>query len=351
MTILLSSTEAGAGKTVVALALAEAAKEWGTAVGYCKPVAVRSGDVPDGTTDPDVALARDLLDGGEATVPEPVVYSPSLATAVVRGREDDAAIRSRIERDVASVATGHDLVVVEGGGSVSAGGVLGVTDAALAELVDASVVLVAPFEETRDADAVLAAAELLGDRLAGVLFDAVPDAAFDTLASDVVPRLDAQGLRVFGTVPRDPELLEVPVSGLPEALDADVLTGGVPLAGSVRRSLVAASDASEARDRLRDVEDAVCVAGGGRTSVQALALEADGVRCLVVAGEVHPSETVLERAETAEVPVLRVPTDPDSTIARVDDVLRAGRPCDRGVVERMVELLGEYADVDATLGR
>jgi BioD-like phosphotransacetylase family protein len=350
MTVLVTSLEDSTGKTAVALALAKAAQERGERVGYMKPKGTRLQSAVGKTRDEDPMFARELLGlDDEIHEMEPIVYSPTFVQEALRGREDADELREQVETQFEALAADRDRMILEGGGSLTTGGIVDLSDADLAELLDATVVLVARYEEPGDVDDVLAAADLLGDRLGGVLFNAVSDAAFDDLASDAVPFLEGRGIRVYGTIPRDPDLAGVSVAELADELGADVLTDGAPTDGLVQRFVVGAMSASEALGQLRRVRDAALVTGGDRPEIQTAALEASGVTCLVLTGGMAPSDAVLGRAASAEVPVLLVRTDTKTTLDRAEDVIRSGRTRDAETVTRMGELLADYADVDAML--
>ncbi|WP_336133513.1 phosphotransacetylase family protein [Natronomonas amylolytica] len=351
MTILVTSTDRSTGKTAVALALAKAAEARGEDVGYMKPIGTRLRSAVGKTIDEDPLLAREILGlDAETHEMEPVVYSPTFVQEVVRGHEDVDALRESIESGFDDLAADHDRMVLEGGGSLATGGVIEATDADLAELLDATVVLVARYEEPGDIDDVLAAAETLGDRLGGVLFNAVPDAAFDDLASDVVPFLESRGIRVYGTIPYQPDLAGVSVADLADELGAEILTERASTDALVQRFVVGAMTANEALKGLRRVRDAALVTGGDRTDIQTTALEASGVKCLLLTGGIRPPEAALGRAESEGIPVLLVRTDTKTTIDRAETVISSGRTRDADTVDRMSELLGDYADIDAMLG-
>lgn len=350
MTVLVTSIEPSTGKTAVALALARAAADRGRDVGYMKPVGTRLQSAVGKTLDDDPFLARDLLGLDAATAEmEPVVYSPAFVQEAIRGREDPDALADRIREQFAALSADHDAMVLEGGGSLTVGGIVGLTDADVADLLDATVVLVAAYGEPKDVDDVLAAADVLGDRLGGVLFNTVPDAAFDDLASDVVPFLGDRGIRVYGSVPRDEDLAGVTVDDLGAELGAEVLTTDAPTDGCIQRFVVGAMTASEALGQLRRVRDAALITGGDRSDVLSAALEAGSINCLVLTGGLRPPGAVLGRAESADVPVLLVRTDTKTTIDRAEAVVSSGRTRDDETVARMGELLVDYADVDAML--
>jgi BioD-like phosphotransacetylase family protein len=348
-TLLVTSTADSTGKTAVALALALAARDGGKSVGYMKPKGTRLESNVGKTLDADPMLARELLDLDDPMHElEPVVYSPTFVREAVRGREDPAALRETVREAFADLAAGRDLLLVEGGG-LNAGATVGLTDPEVADLLGARVLLVAPYSGPEDIDDVLVASERFGDRLSGVLFNAVGDAAFDDLASDVVPFLSGRGVRTFGTLPRVKELAGVAVADLGQELGARTLTDGAPTDAIVERFVVGAMSAGEALPALRRTRSAVLVSGGDRPEIVTAALDASGIEAVLLTGGFQPPAAVLGRAEEAGVPVLLVQADTTTAIERLEGVIRSGRARDARTVERMGDLLAEYADVDAML--
>lgn len=348
--ILITSTEESTGKTAIALALAQLARERGHAVGYMKPKGTRLQSAVGKTLDQDPLLAQELLDvDADVAELEPVVYSRTFIEQVLRGREDRDALHDRVREAYDSLAAEKDLVVLEGGGTFATGGVAGLTDRDVADLLDARAVLVATYAEPADVDAVFSAKRHLGDRLAGVLFNAVADADLDALTTDVVPFLEGEGIEVFGALPRVQDLAGVTVDRLADELGARVLTSDAPTDGFVERFTVGAMNAEDALRQFRRTRDAAMITGGDRADVQLAAIDAPGVKCLLLSGGFEPPGTVVGRAEDAGVPILVVQGDTMTTIERAEDVIRSGRTRDAETVERMRGLLTANADVDALL--
>ncbi|GAB3416715.1 AAA family ATPase [Haloparvum alkalitolerans] len=349
-TTLVTSTGDGTGKTAITLALARLASDRGATVGYMKPKGTRLQSSVGKTLDRDPMLAREVLDlDAEVHEMEPVVYSPTFVEGAVRGTEDPGALRDRVRESFDALAADADAMFVEGGGRWTTGGVVDLTDADVAELLDARVVLVTDYDEPGDLDEVLAAADALGDRLAGVVFNRVADAAFDGLEADAVPFLEGRGVPVLGVLPRVRELAGVTVGDLADELGAEVLTDA-PTDGFVERFLVGAMSGEEALRHFRRARDAAVITGGDRADVQTAALDASGVRCLVLTGGQRPSGAVLGKAAEAGVPVLAVNADTATTIGRVESIVRGGRTRDERTVETMADLLADHANVDELVG-
>ncbi len=348
--ILVGSVGGSSGKTAVALALATLAQERGLDVGYAKPKGTRLRSRVGKTLDEDPMLARELLGtDDEMHEMEPVVYSPTFVEGAIRGMETPEEIHQQVQDSYAAVADDRDLVVIEGGDSLATGGVVELTDPAVAELLDAEILLVADHEEPGDVDDVLAAAGDAGDRLAGVLFNRIADADYDDVAADVAPFLESRGVPAVGVVPRLQELAGVSVEALASELGADVLTdtGSDALVGGF---LVGAMGSDAALRHMRRRRDVAVITGGDRSDVLTAAIDAGGVSCLVLTGGHRPSGAILGKAETAGVPVLLVNTDTLTAVERAEDVIHDGRTRDEETVALMRDLLVDHADVDELLG-
>ncbi len=348
-TTLLSSTTRSTGKTGVTLGLATEARERGDDVGYMKPKGTRLESAVGKTLDKDPIVAREVL-GVEDEVHEmePVVYSPTFVERAVCGNVDIEEIHDEVSEAFDALADGRDHVFVEGGDVYTTGGVIDLTDADIAELLDATVVLVAEFEEFRGVDDVLAAASAFGDRLDGVVFNAVPDARFDDMEEAVVPFLESRGVPVHGVVPHDRDVSGVTVADLRDRLNATALTD-VAQDGYVERFLVGAMSGESALRQFRRTKDAVVVTGGDRADVQTAALEAPGVNCIVLAGGLEPPSAVVSKAQEKGMPVLVVDRDTLSAVNEMEKVVKEGRKPSAETVDAMRRLLVRHADVDALL--
>ena len=349
-TILVASVADGTGKTAVTLALGRLAQERGVDVGYMKPKGTRLESSAGKTLDRDPMLARELL-GVDAEMHqlEPVVYSPTFVDGATRGQEDPDELGAIVEERFGELATGSDLMLVEGGGEWTTGGIVDMTDADVADRLDAAVVLVATYETPTDLDRVLAAAASFGDRLAGIVFNNVSDAAFDSLESEAVPFLERRGLDVLGVLPHDRDLGGVRVADLAAELGTETIVEGDTDA-YVERFLIGAMGGDAALRYFRRTKDAAVVTGGDRPEVITAALEAPGVNAVILTGGHRPPAAVLGTAERRGVPVVSAAGDTLSVVDRAEAIVEDGRTREEGVVDRMRTLLHDHADIDTLLG-
>ncbi|QCC50135.1 phosphotransacetylase family protein [Halapricum salinum] len=348
--LLVTSTEEATGKTAVSLAMAKLADAAGHSVGYMKPKGTRLQSATGKTRDEDPMLARELLDlDAEMHELEPIVYTPTFIEEAIRGREQSDELRERVLENYDLLSEGRDLMVLEGTDELTTGGIVDLTDPEIAELIDAKVVLISRYDEPGDVDEILAAADQIGDNLAGVLFNAVPDSALDQLTQDVAPFLENRGVPVLGVIPRVKELAGMSVGELAERLGAEVLTSDVSTDVFIERFTVGAMSAEGALTQFRRMQNAAMITGGDRAEIVTAALEASGIKCIILGGGFRPTGAVLGKAEKRGVPVLLLQSDTRMVIDRAEDVLRSGPTRDPKTVERMQELLGDHADVDSLL--
>ncbi len=347
--LVLTTTEDGIGKTAIALALARLARERDATVGYMKPKGTRLQSNLGKTFDRDPVFAAELLDlDVDIEVLEPIVYSSTFVQGILRGHDDPAALRETVANRCDELQAGTDFLVVEGGGHLDTGAVIDLTDPQLVDLIDGRAVLVANHRRPEEIDTTIAAADRFGDTLEGVIFNGIEDGSLDALEADVVPHLRDRGVDTLGVVPRRRELAGVPVERLAEELGAEVLAGE-GLDELVERFLIGAMGRDGAVGHFRRTRSAAVITGGDRADIQSAAIEAPGVRCLVLTGGHRPSEAIIGRAATAGVPVLLVGADTRTAVERAEGVVRRGRTRDAETVAIMEEMLRRHADVDRLL--
>nr|WP_239641922.1 DRTGG domain-containing protein [Haloterrigena salina] len=117
----------------------------------------------------------------------------------------------------------------------------------------------------------------------------------------------------------------------------------------VERFSVGAMGADSALRHFRRTKDAAVITGGDRAEIHTAALEAPGVRCLILTGGHRPSGAIIGQAAEKGMPILSVQTDTLTTVERAEDVVRSGRTRDEETVDRMAELLTDHAAVDSIL--
>lgn len=346
-TLIVSSTRPYAGKSGIALAVLSACASRGATVGYFKPYGTMPVVIDGIMTDQDAAYVSRF-----ATTPVqtggvcPVVESRALIEEVVR--EDPGGHVERVASAFAIASQGATAMVVEGPSNLSQGRTLGLNICALAETLDASVLMVDRPDGRDLPDSVLWAADCLGDRLLGVVFNAVHESVFEFARDDVSRFLAGRGVRVLGTLPRDPMLSSVSVDEIVEALGGTVLCAEEHTGEPVETFMVGAMGQEKALRFFRRKARKAVITGGDRADVQLAALETD-TRCIILTGNLPPSSLVLSRAEELGVPMILVGMDTLSAVEKMEGLLGRVRLHDPAKAARMREMFEGAVDVDALL--
>jgi hypothetical protein len=348
MKLYIASTSEYAGKTLLALALGTIWKEAGVKVGYVKPLGkipvVREGRLVDG----DATFLADAL--ALDAPPEavcPVVITQDLVMAAWRGEEP--RLRGRISAAVRDAEARSEVLLVGGTANLRDGIFLGISPLEFIVNYDCRVVLVDRFEGEKSMDQVLWAAEALGPRFLGAVFNRVQPAQEKFVRETVIPFFGARGVRVLGAVPSDPVLGSVSVRALADSLSASLACGGEDGGKAmIERFCLGAMDVEHALRVFRGIPRKAVVTGGHRTDIQLAALETDTV-CLVLTGGVAPNELILARAREKGVAVLTVAEDTMATVDRFENLLGRLRIREPEKIRRGIDLVRASVDTAGLL--
>ena len=140
--LYVSATKQDTGKTTIIVGLIEALRDLGYDVGYMKPVGQRYVRFEGLNVDEDAVLARQVFSLSD----HPADMSP---IAIERGftehyifHRDPQPLQRRIMEPFDRLRAAHDLLVVEGTGHAGVGSCFDLSNARVAQLLDAGVVII-----------------------------------------------------------------------------------------------------------------------------------------------------------------------------------------------------------------
>jgi hypothetical protein len=242
-----------------------------------------------------------------------------------------------------------EVLLVGGTANLRDGIFLGLSPLEFIVNYDCRVVLLDRFEGEKSMDQVLSAADALGPRFLGVVFNHVQPAQEKFVRETVIPFFGARGMRVLGAVPSDPVLGSVSVRALADSLSASVVCGGEDGGKAmIERFCVGAMDVEHALRVFRGISRKAVVTGGYRTDIQLAALETDTV-CLVLTGGVAPNDLILARAREKGVALLTVSEDTMATVDRFESLLGRLRIREPEKIRRGIDLVRASVDTAGLL--
>ncbi|MEM9219061.1 MAG: phosphotransacetylase family protein [Cyanobacteria bacterium P01_F01_bin.150] len=344
--LLVGSVESYSGKSATILGIALQLVDQGLDIAYGKPLetaadSAESQNILESTHDNDVRFIAETLKLDDSKV-RPTILT--LDETVIQKRMDGSDKEDYRENLGQYLeASGSDCVLLEGPGTLSEGQLFGLSLQQAAQVLDAKTLIVARYHSALVVESVLEAKKQLGDRLLGVVINDVPDAETDRVKETVCPFLEKQGIPVFGIMPRNSILRSVSVGELVKQLDAEVLCCPDRMDLMVESLTIGAMNVNSALKYFRKAHNMAVVTGGDRTDLQLAALETS-THCLILTGHLPPRDTVKQRAEDLEIPVLSVDLDTLTTVEIIEKTFGQVRLHEAIKVACIQDLMSEHFD-------
>lgn len=351
--IYITSIENFSGKTAVLLALGRRLQVEGHKVGYFKPVSYEALETGGRLLDEDVSFVRNVLGLkiDPSTMAGVVVTSDTLPRCL--NEDVQCEFPEQITTAFEACKEDSDVMLLEGGGSLRQGHVLGISTPFVAQMLDSQVLGVIKYRgPLRLLDDIMTAKVRLEERLMGVIINRVSDRDIDFINEQAIPYLESQDIPVFGIIPERPSVAAISIQELVDVLNAEVLTGWGLMDKLVETITVGAMGAAEAISRFRRFQNKAVVTGGDRTDVQLAALDTS-TRVLILTGNLTPNPAVLQRATDQGVPVLMTAGTTMDTIESIETVFgktRLGQPEKLAHFESLMAENVDYKRLFETLG-
>ena len=339
VSLYVGSTSGYSGKTLVTMGLGHRFQRDGLRVGYIKPVGILPIKVDDTLTDHDawrIYRALNLKDPlSEIT---PIVLTQELA--VKSYQKDIKGLLSKIVKSYGQLSKDKDIMLVGGYGSIYTGSYLGIQGLSVIKRLDSKVVVVVKYEGEYIVDYILQAKKDLKDRFLGVILNKVTLEHKQSAYEYAVPFLKRKGLDILGILPHDSIVGSITVEELNEMLGGKILCCHDKLDKLVEHFLIGAMQVDKAIEYFRKTRHNAVIVGGDRTDIQLSALESGSV-CLILTGELYPSEIILSRAEQKDMPIMVVREDTYSIAKKLEKLSVRLRLRDKAKVERGMNLVTE----------
>ena len=343
--LLIASTEAYCGKSATILGLGSLAQSREISIGYGQPLAT---DFRENSED-SAADAKFLVDtlglrSDQAKFPL-LSLDRNLMNQRLQGedqRDYSLAVQAYVEQ------IEGDLIFLEGSSNLWEGSIFNLSVPEIAELIDASILLVGRYHPQLLVGSLLTAKKFLGERLLGVVINDVPPAELANAEATIKPYLENQQIPVLGLIPKDRILNSISVKEIAHRLNAEVLCCPEHLDWMVETLSIGAMNVNSALGYFRQRENMAVVTGGDRTELQMAALETS-THCLILTGRIPPKELIIERAESLEIPVLSVDTDTLTTVEVIDKAFGKVPLQETIKVKQIKHLMEQHFDIDRLL--
>jgi len=356
--IFIAATMQNDGKTTVSMGLIMALKKRFSKIGFIKPIGQRYLVEEGYKVDEDSVLIEDICDlPCNLRDMSPIAIEKGFTEWYIREGNRDNLI-NKIKESYDRVAYGMDLVIIEGTGHAGVGSCFDLSNAAVAKILDAPVLLITSGGIGRPIDEVMLNAALFekeGVRLMGAVVNKVHTGKYDKVKQLVQLGFERKGIHVYGVMPFKKLLSNPLVEDVVESISGQVLCGKNNLGNVVDKILVGAMEPHEA---LQYIEDASLIITPGDREDIILASTGMHLACdskvriagIVLTGGLMPHSDIIELVKMADIPLVMAKGDTYSVASSVHDIVVKIKPNDRTKVATAIELIENYVNIDKLIG-
>ncbi len=343
MKVYIAATRQNDGKTIASLGLIAAVRQRTSRIGYIKPVGQHYVEVEGHKIDEDGILVKDTYHV-DCDLPD---MSP---VAIPRGFTEDyidhpnrEALVDSITGAFGRVSAGKDFTLIEGTGHAGVGSVFDMSNADVAQLLGAKVIMVSAGGVGKPIDEIMlnkALFDRMGVEVLGVIVNKIQHEKYDKIAPIVTKGLKRKGVEVLGVMPYIPVLSNPTMEQLLEDTKGELITGERGLKNTVTRIAIGALITPATREDLilatmgscfMDPDSESCVSG------------------IVLTGAASPHPRILHLIERAQIPVIRVAQDTFTAATRINSLMVKIRPGDTAKIEAAECLVSEHVDMDRVM--
>lgn len=352
--VFIAATRQNDGKTTNSLGLLGALQKRFGRVGYIKPVGQRFVEVDAEKIDEDSVLMDRVFRLNCPLVDmSPIAVEPDFTRRYLQSSNFDALVK-RIHKAFDRVAWEKEFVLCEGTGHAGVGSVFDLSNATVARLLNAKVVIVTrggiglPIDEVNLNRALF---EKEGVEVIGVILNKVLPEKHDYITEFAEKGLKRKGLKLLGVVPHQPILSSPTMDLVRDVLDAEVLNQEHHSHNIITRVVIGAMGAPRAAKLFRP--GVLLIAPGDRDDILKAAaeyLKAGGPMAgIVLSDDIEPSAAMLKLARTLPCPVLRARGDSYHVASEVHDLTVKIRPDDTEKIRLVQDLIAKHVKLDKIL--
>lgn len=353
--IFVAASSQHVGKTTSTLGLISCLIQKGINVGYCKPVGQKYLDYKNLYVDKDTLLFADLIKFDI----NPEHHSPViLPSNVVKQNIENP--KNNFDENIISARnylnTQHDLTIFEGTGHAGVGGVVGMSNARAAKLLNASVVLILEggIGSTIDMYHMVSALFRLEEvPIIGVIINKVRQDKLEDVSHYLNTYFNRLGVPVLGLIPYDECLAYPLMSSVVQAIKGTVEYHDENLDNNRVENILAGSlvDLKELHtfqnhlivSSIKTIDRAIKKV---ETFSKSQNHEESPISGIIITGEGDFSEQTLEYIGKYKIPVIRTKYDTLGTVIKISKIEVKINRHTPWKVSRAIELINENVDLD-----
>jgi BioD-like phosphotransacetylase family protein len=354
--VFIAATRQNDGKTTTSLGLMAALQKFHPRIGYIKPVGQRFVEIAEQKIDEDTVLMDHVYNLNCPLVDmSPIAVEPDFTRRYLEAANYDALVR-KIQKAFDRVAWEKEFVLCEGSGHAGVGSVFDLSNARVAKILGAKVVIVSgggigkPIDEVSLNQALF---QKEGVEIIGVILNKVTEDKIDYVTDFARRGLKRKGLELLGVIPHRRILSSPTMQLICEELKAERLNSPDGMNNLVEDVVVGAMGVHNTMSFFKrgvliitpgDREDIILAA-----ATTQLGKGKDGLAGIVLSGDLKPNPNVLKVIRDMPFPVLFANESSYQVSSRVHDLIVKTRPTDLEKIAVIRDLISEHVDVKKIL--
>src|SRR5471030_2980225 len=344
--VFIAATRQNDGKTTTSLGLIAALQKHFPRVGYIKPVGQRFVEIEEEKIDEDSVLMDAVFRMNTPLVDmSPIAVEPDFTRKYLQSSNNEALVK-KIQKAFDRVAWEKDFVLCEGSGHAGVGSVFDLSNARVAKILGAKVIIVSqggigkPIDEIALNQALF---EKEGVEIIGVILNKVLGEKVDYVADFARRGLKRKGLDLLGVLPYEQILCNPSMELIREELQAELLHS---LVDDVVIGAMSAQNAIQFFKRgvliipPGDRED-ILLAAGAMTSPHS----DDKMAGIVLTGGLRPGAGVIKAMQSMPIPVLLAKADSYEVASKVHNLIVKTRPRDAEKISLIRDIVAKNVNV------
>jgi len=354
--VFIAATRQNDGKTTTSLGLIAALQQHYPRVGYIKPVGQRFVEIEEQKIDEDTVLMDSVYQLNCPLVDmSPIAVEPDFTRKYLQSSNNEALVK-KIQKAFDRVAWEKDFVLCEGSGHAGVGSVFDLSNAQVAKILGAKVIIVTQGGIGRPIDEVSLNKALFEKekvQIIGVIINKVLGTKVDYVSDFARRGFKRQGLDLLGVIPHQPILSSPTVDLIREELQAELLSSPDRLNNLVDDVVVGAMGAQNAMSYFK--RGVLLITPGDRDDIiLAACTSLDGsedqkMAGIVLTGNLRPNPDVLKVIRSMPIPVLLSEQETYRVASKVHDLTVKTRPSDAGKISLIRDLIARNVDLDKIL--
>ena len=352
--LFISATSQNDGKTSCSIGLLSALRQYTEAVGFIKPVGQRYVMVGDAQVDEDAVLIQRTFDLRQSIKDMNPVAVPQFFTRQYLENPEKLhpGLVREIEQAFAHVREDRELIVIEGTGHAGVGSVFDLSNAYVAKLLAAKVIIVTlggignPIDEIALNRCLY---ERDGVEVIGVIANKVIPDKLEQTRHYMSLALARMGLPLFGVIPYTPSLTWPTMQQVADALKARVINGQDGMQNSISSVVVGAMTSHNALNFLQD--KSLLVVPGDRDDLVLAAASMEVLRediqlaGMLFTGNILPQPPTVELLSLTKIPALAVDSPTYEAATRIQKLNVKIQVTDEEKIRLATNMVQQYVDV------